>query len=702
MKTRFLIIFLFAAYLPALAQLRVTSGFKRPTEAGVTNMRIDSIGRLRAVNIGSGPEFTPKVDSSAVIGLGTKLRLVDANINARTAYQSVKALRTSNLPSAAAPGVISITDSGKEGDFILDLTDKTTPDNTGTVLVTANKLRYKRRTTDGYINVKWWGAKGDKSINDSPAIQAAIDYAKNRILFPGANVRMEVVIPDGAYYLEKTINITDISGLTVRGGGKYINVILEGDTGGPIFDCSGMTMGKIQGISFVSTTGFVNRSTIGIQFALTQDKSGNQLGGLNNSVSDCYFQLDDNPTANGGIGTIGILNFAAEEFSIRNSTIRANCGALFSFIGHLGATGHTYIVNSPFAIIAKGARSMSAVEISDNVSIQNYQKRSPALIFNSCAAIKAFVYLARTATTSGAPATLGAEERAIAFYGQTDNVDLQGNVENFSTIASFGTNNNMVSIKMVTSNQVDKSKPFFDATGLMEMNDTELKVSPTVLTEYNNGRRFIYYPPISGGDSISPARITNCKFSCTGWQNNALFVTGNFLKKCNNCDFNTRQPFTKRGRWIENVNDITVTLGTMTTGNPDVLGDLIRFTKADRTTIKSGNIGYYRAIVEGTITLGDYNTAKAYADFRSVINYAQNPDGSTGSIKNQTVITSAFSTNSAIVNISDIAVNFAFDGYGHIQATVKNSGSGLGKPIKFEGKIIYLSDFAVNESIPLQ
>lgn len=99
-----------------------------------------------------------------------------------------------------------------EGQWYYDAADTTSADNYGTVRVTADGKRIKRYINTP-INVKWFGAKGDGIINDTIAIQKAIDFIPE-----GFNL----FIPKGKYLITK-----------IQIGKKNINII--GEKGTEIF-----------------------------------------------------------------------------------------------------------------------------------------------------------------------------------------------------------------------------------------------------------------------------------------------------------------------------------------------------------------------------------------------------------------------------------------------------------------------------------
>ncbi|RAV14472.1 hypothetical protein DQG23_31475 [Paenibacillus contaminans] len=61
--------------------------------------------------------------------------------------------------------------------------DTTSADNGGTLLVSTSGARFER-IFDGAVNVKWFGARGDGSHDDTTAIQQAIDAKRGTVFMP--------------------------------------------------------------------------------------------------------------------------------------------------------------------------------------------------------------------------------------------------------------------------------------------------------------------------------------------------------------------------------------------------------------------------------------------------------------------------------------------------------------------------------------
>lgn len=111
-------------------------------------------------------------------------------------------------------GYTAINDGG-EGFFQYIPTDTSSADNGGTIIVDAAGHRYHRAEA-GNVNVKWFGAKGDGSNNDTTAIQAADTYART---FGGS-----VFLPGGTYMVSQLVLYT---GSNWRGVGRNATTIKQ-------------------------------------------------------------------------------------------------------------------------------------------------------------------------------------------------------------------------------------------------------------------------------------------------------------------------------------------------------------------------------------------------------------------------------------------------------------------------------------------
>ncbi|CCH54493.1 hypothetical protein BN8_03669 [Fibrisoma limi BUZ 3] len=151
------------------------------------------------------------------------------------------------------PQTIAITDEGKTGVFVLDPNDTTTPDNTGTVLVTAGAKRYKRRY-DTWLNPAWFGARPNDTADDAPAIQAAINHAEA--------IKAGIQIDEGRYVIGSTlVKAESFRGLEMRGRGRVTFAFRNLSTGSACLRIVGgsgyLTENTLQGIDFVGNAGTV-------------------------------------------------------------------------------------------------------------------------------------------------------------------------------------------------------------------------------------------------------------------------------------------------------------------------------------------------------------------------------------------------------------------------------------------------------------
>lgn len=121
---------------------------------------------------------------------------------------TIAQVRTFSEPSV--PSRVRITDAGSEGVYTLDAADRSSADNTGTILITSKGYRYKRAFT-GPAYLSWFGAKpSDADIG--PALEKAI-LATN-----------DLIIPDGTYTQRTEVHLR--SNTIIRGNAGKVTIML--------------------------------------------------------------------------------------------------------------------------------------------------------------------------------------------------------------------------------------------------------------------------------------------------------------------------------------------------------------------------------------------------------------------------------------------------------------------------------------------
>lgn len=156
------------------------------------------------------------------------------------------------------PDNIILVEPGREGLFRYDASDSTTPGNGGTVLVTNSGKRYKRAFS-GPVDVRWFGAVGDGSIDDTQKLQTAINSSNmgSTVFFSAGTYKTTspLTIPANVQVVfSKAAQIkvnTSFTAYTIGGNdAAYVfimgnNSLLENAT----VDIGGMVTGGIIGIS---------------------------------------------------------------------------------------------------------------------------------------------------------------------------------------------------------------------------------------------------------------------------------------------------------------------------------------------------------------------------------------------------------------------------------------------------------------------
>lgn len=540
------------------------------------------------------------------------------------------------------------------------------------------------------INVKDYGAVGNGQTNDTTAIQNAINAAKALSAPGGGPYRATVYFPAGYYYVTAPINITNTTGIWLQGdGGSYLNTGIIGNTGGAIFDFSGSSVVGCENISFLSLTGYGNtRSTIGVLFALAG------TGGLNNGIQNCYFQMEDFATANAGLGTIGILNIRSEEFYIHQCQVRANSPLVFSNSASLSNAGINFTASSSYIALASGTGSMGVTSVRAT-SIQNYEKRQPALILNGTNSFSFQGYLSRiTANT-------GVNETAILCSQYTTNLSVNATIESFSRVlkilvAGFETNE----INVVVANSTAPTTELFDFTGCI-VKGLRARVSLPVPTERLN-RYVIYHTPAGGGYQPIPATISNSEITCTDVAGNEFIISANLLKNATNVLFNTNLPFEKKGGRIRPLYGGRVSAGQ---SGAVTTATIFQFRQANQLPITSANSfgGFYRIWIEGIVWAGGYGSGgMSVLSFQAQLLVNQRYNGVFDPASATVIILDKTVTDPTYIDIAGILIDVSFsNGIGNVILTPRIMGNANGEPILYEGNVELLSDFLVNESIPI-
>jgi len=537
------------------------------------------------------------------------------------------------------------------------------------------------------INVKDapYGAVGDGSTDDKAAIQRAINYAKTLTIAGNLAVRYRVTVyfPAGYYYISSPLDLTNTNGLWIIGdGGSYLNTIIIGSTGGAIFDFSGSSLSGCENFTFI-TSDRNSRSTVGTLFALTNN------GGLNCGIRNCYFEMNDTPTANGSLGSIGILNVRSEEFYIKDCTVRANTPLILTHRASLGLSNISFTATSSFQALASGEGSMGVVNI-NGTSLQAYEKRQPAMILIATNSVNFQGYLGRISSSQGN------QETAILCVNYTTNLKVHATIESFSRAlqardGGFEGND----IDVVIANSTTPTTEVVNVSGCI-IKGLNLRVSLPNTSERAN-RYILYHAPNSDPNQNVPGYISNSSVSCYDVASNLFIITPNLLHKATNIVFNTLQPFEKRSGRIRQLGNTNIPLSINTATS------VFRFTQADNFASTNGRGGFYRIWLDGVIRAGSYGSGgSAVLAFQAQVIINQNNTGVQDPPSATVIILDKSATNPTYLDIWGLTVDLSFaNTIGSVTIVPRLSGKGISEPVNYDGFAEIQSDFLVNDPIPL-
>ncbi|PRY38476.1 pectate lyase-like protein [Spirosoma oryzae] len=686
----------------------------QPTFATVTELTAYT-GTQTQLLLADGRSYTYNSSSSlttdnyyvvAATGKGSGRYLLN-NTGANTATLTVATCRAMTAPAGLAPSVISLGDSIIGGLFRYDSADTSTADDGAMTLVTSTGLRYKR-IVDGFVNVRWFNAKGDGTTDDAPAINAAINYAVAQI---GVYKLKTVFIPEGNYLCNSSINCSNRSGLTLTGAtGRTQNTVLIGNSGTIAVDFSGSSESTLANLSLSIYNGLSNPALVGLQFALSKDSTsqataGNQKGGLNCSVSNVSIKGGDFVSINGGLGFIGLINCRSEEFCLHNVTIQANTPVLFTTTNTIQATtGYNYTITSPNAgtyIQDNNSGSMGVVNWSGQNSLYSWEYQTPTQLLNGVNSYNFHGYMTRLNNTQN-----GTYQAAVRVCQPTYGLKLQGTVEGSSTLLAI--QNTLVNpdINLVSANVTSTSSPLLTIDNYGGIQGGRIGISfGNPGTELGTGRWLMTTPVINSGNSPTNAFLSNVTFDVPQWTDMGKVVMGNLLKNTQNTRFNVATPIEKMGPAIRSTYNVKKGLGVTPGGNGTVTGVIAQFTSAAKTDTTTGNGGYYSFYVNGTVSLGDYNTNNGIAMYRveGYLSVAQNVNGAMVPVSSEISVHTASSLNGNYLQIASVSISLDMSAtpYPVLKMSVNTSGSGTGEAVNFYGRVEIMNDHLVNQALLL-
>ncbi len=262
----------------------------------------------------SGGSVSESVYGPSASGEGDNLgngleRKVENYVSAMIDESCVVLATIAELRAMVTPvsgSVYYVTDTMQEGHFYYDAADTVSPDNTGLVLVSTSGNRFKR-IYDGPVNVKWFGAKGDGSVNDTAAIQAAI----NSLTSGGV-----VFLPASTYIVSSTLSI------------PYPNVKIMGSGNSTVIKAANTsnyeTMILASGLNGIEVADLVVDANHGNRISLSIRTVGIYLAScIDSSVDNCTVQ---NTIGGNGIPGVGIALGGASVRCRITSCILKDCG----------------------------------------------------------------------------------------------------------------------------------------------------------------------------------------------------------------------------------------------------------------------------------------------------------------------------------------------------------------------------------------
>ena len=260
-----------------------------------------------------------------------------------------------------------------------------------------------------FVFVEQFGAVGDGTTDDAAAIQAAIDSGAREVRFR-----------DNRYRIASVIDMTAMNGggCKLKGMGRgegSVGTQIIGETSGLMIDCTGSQYVEFEDLTL--KPGASNKSTIGIMFARATTAQYAQFC----AMTRVHIDIPTNTAANGGRGTIGVYNYAAELFNMIDCYFRADHPYVIT-------ANNDFSLSSSFVTIETGTWSTSHIQ-SYGCSYVSYAFAAVRLAGTMSHIAFDHMYALRVS---------GTYKYAIQIEGLTDGAHFDGNLEGFER-AVYGT-----------------------------------------------------------------------------------------------------------------------------------------------------------------------------------------------------------------------------------------------------------------------
>ena len=284
-----------------------------------------------------------------------------------------------------------------------------------TLLLVAALAAVQATAKSAAYDVTDYGAMCDGSTYDDAAINKAIAAA-------AANKSGQIDFPAATCRIRHSINLTNIpQGIVLHGQGRTdiglaAGTRILGDTGGVMLDLTGSSFVTVENLTLFA--GSTNPSTIGVLDARSAANIYSQF----NVVRNVTIKLPDTPSANGGHGTIGVYNYAAEIFDLDGVYAYADTpvAILNDNLWSLGSPNTTMIATAP-----GHQQSTSVVSLRGSTTL--WARGGPALLLYNV--INVNLYGAYLNSTTNNPYCC-----ALDSEGPETTLHLDFNVENFKQL----------------------------------------------------------------------------------------------------------------------------------------------------------------------------------------------------------------------------------------------------------------------------